>query len=465
MNEQNIVYPYIPNSVPAVKKEMLETIGVSSVEALFEDIPQHLRIKGKMDLPEPIHDEYSLMRHVKNLLSKNSNTSENLNFLGAGCYEHAVPAVCDEINGRAEFLTAYAGQTYSDHGKFQAMFEFNSLMTELLDMDFLALPQYDGPAAAASALRMAARLTGRREVLLPRSINPETLSLIKNYVHSVTDPINVVLVNIDGESGTLDMEDLKSKVSDNTAAIYIENPGYLGTFEPKAEEIGNIAKDKGAEYVVYCDPISLGIVAPPSHYGATIACGDLQALGMHMTCGGAQAGFIAGGDAERAAQLKDVMIGIADTQKQGEYGFAMAGVFNTSYFAREDCDEYTGSGTALWCITAGVYLALMGPKGMEEVGQSIVQKARYAADRISELEGVTVTFNSPFFKEFVVNFDGTGKSVEDINQALLGQNIFGGKDLSAELPELGQSALYCVTETKTQQDIDVLIDALKAVTQ
>ena len=163
------VYPYIPNSVPAVKQELLNAVEAKDVDEFFEEVPENLRLKSPLDLPEPLLSEYELKRHVESLLRKNKYAGEYLNFLGAGCYQHHVPAVCDEVNQRGEFLTAYAGEPYDDLGRFQALFEYTSMMGELLDMDVVNVPTYDGYQASATAIRMAARITGRREALLARN--------------------------------------------------------------------------------------------------------------------------------------------------------------------------------------------------------------------------------------------------------------------------------------------------------
>jgi len=465
-NTKKIVYPYIPNSVSEVKAQMLKEIGIEDVMELYDEIPEHLRFKGKMNLPDPILDEYSIKRHLEGLLKKNKNCSEYLNFLGAGCAQHFVPAVCDEINGRGEFLTAYSSVFWADHGKWQAWFEYQSMMGELLDMDHLSVPTYDGAQAAASSLRMASRITGRAEALVPATINPETLTMMKTYLDSVPEPlIAVKTVDFDLATGLLNLDDLKSKITPGTAAVFIENPTYLGVIETQAEEIGRIARENGAEFIVYADPISLGVIAPPVHYGATIACGDIHPLGLHMQCGGGQAGFITSvDDMEHASEFKDFVVSLTTTVEEGEYGFGVVLPMNLSYFSREEAKEYTGTSAGLWAITAAVYLSLMGPKGMQETGQTIMQKAQYAAKRISEIQGITLQFSSPFFKEFVVNFDKTGKDVEEINKSLLDNKIFGGKDISKEFPEFGQSAMYCVTEIMTKDDIDKLVDALTAAT-
>jgi len=465
MAKKQIVYPYIPNSVSGVKTQMLKEIGIDSINDIYAEIPEHLRLHRKLKLPEPMPDEHSIRRHMEGLLRKNKNCSEYLNFLGAGCAQHYVPAVCDEINGRGEFLTAYVGGCYSDHGKWQAWFEFASLIGELLDMDYCGTPVYDGAQAAATALRMASRLTGRTEVLLPKTLNPEILSVAKNYLKGVSSAgIEIRMIEFNRNTGLLDLEDLKSKISPKTAAVLIENPSYLGFIETQTEEIGGVVRENGSEFIVSTDPMCLGVIAPPASYGATIACGDFHSLGMHMLCGGGQAGFIAThGDMEHASQYKDLVVGLVDTVKEGERGFALVLPEKIMYFAREQGNEYTGTSGGLWAITAAVYLSLMGPKGMQEIGQTIMQKAQYAAKRISEIDGVALTFASPFFKEFLVSFDKTDKTVKQINNALLDFKIFGGKDISVEFADLGQSALYCVTEIMTKDDIDTLVGALAKV--
>jgi glycine dehydrogenase subunit 1 len=457
------VYPYIPNSVPEIKEQMLKEVGAQDIMELYAEIPEHLRFKRKMNLPEPIPDEYSIKRHLEGILKKNKNCVEYRNFLGAGCAQHYVPAVCDEINGRGEFLTAYSGFFWADHGKWQAWFEYASMMAELLDMDYLSVPTYDGAQAVATSLRMARGINGRSEVVLPASMNPEILKVVENYLKGVPEPVlKIHLIDFDKKTGLLDLDKLKGAVSENTTAVFIENPTYLGLIETQAEEVGKIAREKGAEFVVYTDPISLGVMAPPAQYGATIACGDLHPLGIHMQCGGGQAGFIATHfDMDHVMQFKDIVVGIQETVQEGEYGFGVVFPQKLSYFTREEGNEFTGTNTGLWAITAGVYLALMGPEGMKEVGQTIMQRAQYAAKKLGRIKGVKVPFSSPFFKEFVVNFDKTGKKVSKINKSLLKKGIFGGKDLSVEFPALGQSALYCITEMTTQEDIDSLVDEVK----
>jgi glycine dehydrogenase subunit 1 len=461
-NEEPTVYPYIPNSVPAVKKKMLKEVGAESVEDLYEDVPDNLRIKGKKGLPNPLRSEHALKRHVEGILAKNKAAGEYLSFLGAGCYQHHVPAVCDEVNRRGEFLTAYAGEPYDDHGRFQALFEYASMMGELLNMDVVNVPTYDGFQAVATSLRMACRLTGRREVLITKTISADLLSRIREYCKP---HIKVELVDYDPETGQLDLGALKAEISDETAAVYFENPSYLGSIEVDGDRICQIAHDQGAICVVGVDPISLGVLTPPADYGVDIACGDIQPLGMHMQFGGGQAGFIATRDEEEyVMEYPSRLFGIAPTSVKGEYGFGDVAFERTSFIGREEGKEFVGTAAALWGITAGVYLALMGPQGMVEIGEGIMARSRYAMLELEKLEGVKApVFQAPHFQEFVVNFDGTGKSVAQINKALLARGIFGGKDLTREFPGHGNSALCCVTEVHTKDDIDQLANALREV--
>jgi glycine dehydrogenase subunit 1 len=462
--KQKVVYPYIPNSEPSIKRQMLDEIGVSSVEALYGDIPETLRLKRKMDLPEPFLSEHDLSRHVEEILSQNATCKDHLNFRGAGCYQHFVPAVCDEINGRSEFLTAYAGEPYDDHGRFQALFEYSSMMGELLEMDVVNVPTYDGFQAAATSIRMACRLTGRNEALLCGAIDPDKLSMITTYC---MPDLSIKQIDIDRETGNIDFSALENAISQKTAAVYFENPSYLGMIPMRGAEIAEIAHNHGAECVVGVDPISLGVIAPPVEYGADIVCGDIQSLGMHIQFGGGQAGFIATRDEEKyLMEYPSRIFGITPTSVPGEYGFGDVAYERTSFAIREQGKEWVGTASALWGITAGVYLALMGPQGLAETGEVIMQKSHYAATQLAPIKGVkSPMFAGSYFREFVVNFDGTGKTVAEINNALLAQGIFGGKDLTQEYPQLGNSALYCITELHTQADIDRMVAALKEVLQ
>jgi glycine dehydrogenase subunit 1 len=461
MDKNKVVYPYIPNSVPHIQEEMLKEIGAESIDEFFECIPEEIKLKGPLDLPAPLLSEAGLKRHIEQILSKNLTTTENISFLGGGCWNHYVPAVCDEVNQRSEFLTAYAGEPYEDHGRFQALFEYESMMAELIDMDVVNVPTYDGAQASATSIRMATRITGRQEVLVAENIHPETMSVIKNYCNP---DLTITYVPCDSETGCLDLQKLQSLVSSKTAVLYFENPSFIGTIDPNGEKMAEILHKAGALMVAGIDSSSMGLLTPPSRYGADIVCGDIQPLGMHTYYGGARGGFMGVRDDETfIKEYPSRLFGIAPTS-HGEWGFGDVAWERTSFAERENAKEFVGTAAALWGITAGVYLALMGPKGMKELGESIYVRCQYLMKRMEELPGVKIPLASTaHFKEFLVNFDGTGKTVQKINKALLDKNIFGGLDVSKIFPGYGECALYCVTETVTQEDMDTLITALAEI--
>ncbi|WP_250007823.1 aminomethyl-transferring glycine dehydrogenase subunit GcvPA [Actinoplanes sp. M2I2] len=460
---KSTAHPYMANSVPEIQREMLDAIGADSIDELFSQIPADHRTQHPFDLP-PALSENELTRHVIGILAKNQTVEQNLNFLGAGSWQHHVPAVCDEVVRRNEWLTSVFGEPSSDHGRNQAWFEFCSQLAELVDLDLVGLPVRSWGSAAGSALRMASRLTGRNEVAVVRAIDPERLSVIRNYCEPVemANHIAVRLVDYDPATGLMNVDDLREAVGDQTAAVYFETPSYLGVIEQQGAAIAEIAHAAGAELIVGVDPLSLGVLAAPAHFGADFVVGSIQPLGVRLNTGGGVGGFIATRDEDRYAhQYPTLLLSIAETIQPGEYGFGLSLFEQSSYGLRDKGNDWTGHSVYMWAIAAATYMAMMGPKGFEEIGGVILQRAHHAAQRLAEIDGVRVMFPSGFFKEFVVNFDETGREVDEINASLREQGIFGGKDLSREFPELGASALYCVTEVHTGNDIERLVGALR----
>ncbi len=460
-------HPWMANSVPEIKQRMLAEIGAASIDELFEQIPIEHRRRTPLDLPPALRSEAELRRHLLQTLAKNGTCETYLNFLGAGCWQHHVPAVVDEIVGRAEFLTPVWGSPQSDHGRNQAWFEYNSQLGELLHMDVVQLPVYSWGCAIGHAIRMASRLTARHQVLVPRLSDPERLSVIRTYCEpaEMERHTEVVLVDHDAATGRIDIGDLEAKISDKTAAVYFESPSYLGIIESGGREIAAIARANGAETIVGADPISLGILKPPADYGADIVVGPTQPLGVHMNCGGGVGGYMASrDDARYVREFNGFLVSITETQQAGQFGFFLSCSHQTSYGMREEGKDWTGNSVYLWAIANAVYMSLLGPKGFREVGELIISRAHYAAQVLDRIDGVRAEFPSGFFKEFVINFDGTGRTVADINRELREKHrIFGGKDLSLEIPELGESALYCVTEVHSRAEIDRLADAVREV--
>ena len=460
---KEVVYPYIPNTAPANKEALKEFVGIKDDMELYRDMPEKLRYKERLHVPEALGDEISIRRHTMEVLAKNCNAEEYTCYLGAGCARHYTPAVCDEMTGRGEFLTAYFGAPTCDHGKWQAIWEYQAQMAELLDVDFIGFPQYDGAMALSHSIMMCTRMTGRKNILIPSSMSPQNFLVAKNYTDGVTErkaEFTKVAMTADG---LMDLNDLKAKLNDSVAAVIVENPTFLGVIETQAEEIGKLAKAAGAEFVVYCDPITLGVMEAPVNYGATITVGDIHSLGGHLAAGGHHGGFVGlPCDRRYFDQYKDLAMSVVPTVAGDESAFVMFNFEPGSYGQREKAHEFTGTASNLWAIHTAVYLSLMGPQGMKEVGELCMKRAQYGAKKLAELPGVSLKFKN-FFEEVVVDFSGTGKTVKEINKKLRDYKILGGYDLSREFPELGQCAMYCFTELTNQGDIDALAAALKAI--
>jgi glycine cleavage system P protein (glycine dehydrogenase) subunit 1 len=461
-NPSTFIHPYIPNTAPGTREEMLRAVGVSSAAELYDAIPENLKLDRPLNLPEPILSELDLKRKVGGLLRQNQPVTQALSFLGGGCWQHDIPAVCDEINSRAEFLTAYGGDTYADLGKYQAIFEFQSMIGELVGMEMVSAPVYDWSAALTSGLMMASRITGRRRTLVTGTLPSERWSHLANTAGPWLDAERV---HYDRATGLMDLDDLRAKIEEDVSAVYLEVPSYLGVVEHRVREIAEIAHRAGALLVVGVDAITLGVLAAPAGYGADIVVGECQPLGVHMMYSGGLCGFIASKEEPAyVAEYPYLMVSIAPGRHGGEWGFGWSTMERTSYDRRETSPDYAGTTQWLWGITAAVYLSLLGPTGLREVGEGILQRSHYAMRQLAAIPGVKAPLlDAPHFKEFVVNFDDTGRTVAEVNERLRESGIYGGHDLSGEFPELGQSALYCVTEIHTQADIDRLARALAEV--
>lgn len=461
-----MAHPYMPNSTESAKATMLRAVGVSEVDELFEQIPLEHYAAEPISLATGVRSEADLRRHLVGLLNRNENCADQLNFLGAGYWQHYVPAVCDEIASRSEFLTSVWGTPSSDHGRNQAWFEFASQLGELVEMDFVGLPVYSWGAAAGFAARMATRITGRGRIVVIGSMDPERLAVIRTYCgdRHPDERAELVVVPYDPDSGRADRAALEAALDGDTAAVYLETPNYLGVVETELAEIAAAARSCGAETIVGVHPLSLGLLASPAELGADIVVGSTQPLGIHLNAGGGVGGFIATRDDPRyAREYPTLQVSLCDTIAPGERAFGMTLFHQSSYGSREDGNDWTGNSVYLWTVVNSVYMALLGPTGFAEIGETIARNSAYAAARIGALDGVEIRWPTGFFTEFVVDFSGTGSTVQQINAALRERGIFGGKDLSGDFGELGQAALYCVTELHTAQDISTLVNALSEV--
>jgi len=453
-------HPYIPNSSEDIKERMMEELGIKTIDELYSDIPRDLWFTGELDIPGPF-TESEVRKSVSETLEKNW-TLACPPFLGGGVWPHYVPSVVDEIVGRAEFLTAYTPyQPETSQGMIQAQFEYQSMICELVGLEIANASVFDWATALGEAVRMASRLNRRKEVVVPTIIHPDRVKVLETYI----DPVGIEMLKADYDPklGLIDLEDLKEKVGKETTAVYIENPSYLGFIEEHAEDIGEIAHDSGALFIVGVDPISLGLMRAPGDYGADIVIGEGQPLGNHMNYGGPLLGiFACRGDRRMSRQIPGRLMGMTVTVDKKDRGFVMALMTREQHIRREKATSSICTNEALCAVAAAVYLSLLGPSGLRDLCELITSRAHYAMRRIAKLPGVRAPlFSSCHFKEFMVNFGDS--PAETIHKGLLDRRIHGGKYVGSEFPQLGETALYSVTEVHSKADIDLLVSAMSEV--
>ena len=456
------VHPYIANSDREIQRRMLHEIGVKSIDELFNDIPAELRSKAELPIMSKL-SEMETRRYVEGLLSKNQSTRDILSFLGAGVWPHHVPAAIDAIISRGEFLTSYTPyQPEISQGMLQSLFEYQSLICDLTAMDYANSSLYDWSTALGEAARMASRATGRSEFIVPHFIHPERLQTLKTFC----DPADIRIVEVSQDPGTgyIDQSELRRKLSNRTAGVYVESPSFLGFVEESCDDIAHLTHELGALFVIGCEPISLGAFKPPGELGADICVGEGQPLGNHMNFGGPLLGIFACRGQGLLRQMPGRIIGRTTTQDGQQVAYCMALQTREQHIRRGKATSNICTNEALLALAAAMYLSLLGPEGITDLSATILDRTNYAIEQIRKLPGVKApAFNAFHYMEFAVNFENTGKRVSEINEALLTAGIQGGLNLSTHFPELGQSALYCFTEVHTHRDIDMLADELRVI--
>ena len=451
---------FIPNDTKETKERIIREIGIQKIEDLFSDMPKETRLHKPLTLPSSL-SELEMRREVETILRKNRTVKDYVSFLGGGIWSHYVPAAVDEVSSRSEFLTSYTPyQPEVSQGLLQALFEYQSMICELLDMDVANCSMYDWASSLGEAARMAARVAKRNEFLIPHYISPERANVLQTYAEPAG--IRVKELKQNRRDGQIDLEDLKEKVSENTAGVYIENPSYLGFLVSSVEEVAEIIHENGALFVVGVDPASLGLLKPPGCYGADIVIGEGQPLGNYMNAGGPLLGIFACRDEiSLIRNMPGRIIGMT-TQNGQRKAFCMAIQTREQHIRRQKATSNICTNEALCAVRAAAYMALLGPQGFRELAEIILANTSYAIKKLSEIHGLTVPFfEAPHFKEFTVHFDCAPEMSGEIREHLLERRIIGGKPLSQEFPELGATYLYCVTEMHTAEDIDRLASELK----
>jgi glycine dehydrogenase subunit 1 len=452
-------HPYIPNT-REIREQMLREIGVASIDELFADIPAKVRLTRKLKLPGPM-SELEVKRHLQAMLAKNKPFTQMLSFLGAGAWAHHIPAHVQELARRSEFLTSYTPyQPEISQGMLQALFEYQSMICELVGMDVANASMYDWATALGEAALMCVRITGRRKFLVPRLLSPERLATLKNYASGPS--LELVRIGYDRRTGQLDLSELHRELGPNAAGVYVENPNYLGFLETQVEEIASAAHAAGALFVVGVNPISLGLLKAPGDYGADIVIGEGQPLGNPVSFGGPLLGiFACREDRKFLRQMPGRLVGVTTSLDGKVRGYVMVLQAREQHIRREKATSSICSNESLCAVAAAIYLASLGPRGLRELAEICVSNSNYAMRKLGAIKGLKAPiFDAPHFNEFTLNCDDLDMSIAKLNAELLRRGIQGGKPVRDEFPELGETSLICVTELHSRDDIDRLVSAL-----
>ena len=434
--------------------EMLRYLNLKSVDDLFVDIPEEVRVDG-LRLPDGL-SEIELRRELEALFSSNKPASSQPSFLGAGVYHHFIPAAVRTIISRSEFLTSYTPyQPEISQGMLQALFEYQSFMAELTGMDVVNSSMYDASTALAEAVLMSSRISGGDTFLISRAVSPEKKQVAATYARGAN--IRIDEVGYDKVTGLVDLTDLKSKMKDNILGFYFETPNFFGPIETEADEIRAIVGNK--TLVTGVNPMSLALLRPPGEMGADIVVGDAQVFGTPMNLGGPMIGVF-GCKEEHVRKMPGRLIGMTN-DIEGKRAYCMTLQTREQHIRRSKATSNICTNEALLALAAASYLALVGRNGLREIATKNVENMHSLSARINQLEGLrSPHFKSAHFNEFVV---GSDIDSEKIHKGLLSKGVHGGLVLDKMFPELKHAALYATTEMHTKQDHDKLIKALEAV--
>ena len=445
--------PHTPQEI----EEMLKTIGAESIEDLFAKVPEKHRFP-ELNLPEPL-TEMEIAQELKEISSANASVDDFISFLGAGAYNHYIPAAVDMILRRGEFYTAYTPyQPEISQGTLQAIFEFQSLMTEISGMDVSNASHYDGATAAAEAANLAYHFFRgkRKKVLISRSVNPHYRDTIRTYMQGLED----VAVLGDEQSGSesWDLDRFIENIDNNTAVVLVQYPDFLGRIIDYTKLV-NIAHENGALVTFIFNPTAMGMLKPPGEFDADIAVGDGQPLGIPLSFGGPYLGIFTIKE-KFVRKLAGRLVG-ETVDEEGQRAYVLTLTAREQHIRREKSTSNICTNQGLMALAATVYLSLLGKKGFKQVANLCYQKAHYAAEQIDKLDGYELAFkDSPFFHEFVIR---TPRPVNEINFHLQNHWILGGYDLSQDYPELENHMLVAVTEKISKLDIDDFVAALEEV--
>ena len=437
---------------------MLEAIGITDTDELFEEIPSHLRVSGLEGIPEGM-TEMEISRLMHQRAAENTQT---VCFLGAGAYEHHIPAAVWQLATRGEYYTAYTPyQAEASQGTLQLTYEYQSMMTALTDMDVSNASLYDGASALAEAILMAVRANRKsksRKILIPRTVHPAYRKTAETIVSGQN--IELVEVDYDRASGAIALDAVKQAAGDDVTAVVIQSPSFFGTLED-VDAITDWAHQNNALMIAITNPLSIAILKPPGQWGergADIACGDGQPLGAPLSCGGPYYGFLCCSQ-QLVRQMPGRIVG-RTTDANGNEGFVLTLQAREQHIRRSKATSNICTNQGLVVTASTIHMAILGPRGLEHTAAACHANARELVGQLSTIDGVNTAFSRPIFHESVLLLD---RPADQVLESLAERNILGGYDLAADYPELGHAILVCATELRTEEDIMAYRTALQAV--
>jgi glycine dehydrogenase subunit 1 len=444
---------YIPHT-PADQRIMLDTLGLPDLEALLEPVPSDVRLRRPLDLP-PALSEPDLKRLLGSMAGRNQNLDNTIAFLGAGSYDHAIPSVVPHLQGRSEFVTSYTPyQPEVSQGMLQAIYEFQTMVCQITGLDVANASLYDGSTAMIEAVSLALGPGGRGEVVISRAVDPQ----YRRVLHTYARVRGFTVSEVPTVNGLTDLEALNEAVKPTTSAVVIQQPNFFGGLED-VQAIEPIAhKGKAVFVATITEPASLGLLAPPGEYGADLAVGELMSFGNTMSCGGPALGFMAA--RQKYMRLLPGRL-VGQTIEEGgakRTGYVLTLQTREQHIRRERATSNICTNQSLLAVGATIYLAALGKQGFRELSELCLQKAHYAFRQITGVPGFEAAFSSPFFDEFVIKSPiRIGRLQRYFEQA----GLIGGYPLAQDYPELANAMLFCVTETRTKADIDLLVNVLR----
>jgi glycine cleavage system P protein (glycine dehydrogenase) subunit 1 len=437
----------------ADRDKMLAAIGVSSIEELFGDLPEGVRFEGRLDLEPPL-SEPELVAHLEELASGNMHAGAEISFLGAGVYDHYVPAVVDAVLQRGEFLTAYTPyQPEMSQGVLQAIFEYQTAICELTGMDVSNASGYDGTTVAADACFIAKHATGRTTVVVAESVNPQVRQVVKTYAPG----FGLEVVEVPHRGGTTDPDEFGAAARDAACAIF-QQPNFFGCLEA-APALAAAAADGGALAVAHVDPVSLGVLEAPGNYGCAIAIGEGQGAGNFQSFGGPHYGFIAA-RADHTRRMPGRIVG-ETTDGAGQRGYVLTLQTREQHIRREKATSNITTNQTLLALAGLVHLTWLGPQGLKEVGETCMALAEHAKDRLAAAGAELLFPDKATFKEFAVV---TGRNAREVVREARAHGVHPGYPLGRDYEGLDDALLVAVTEKRTPAEIDRLAEVISEVT-